>query len=146
MTVANGKEGATPAERPRWPYFGPPQKRLVFAGFAIWIGLALPWFIFRPLGIARYASPLAASWILWAGLMAMAGAMARWRLLALISALLGGGTALYIGFWQMLLILRRCGFDLQLQCFPGPGVLIVQATAVVVLFQCWRLFQDGRAG
>lgn len=144
--MATGKKSSTPAERPRWPYFGPPQKRLVFAGFAMWIGLALPWFIFRPLGISRYASPLAASWVLWAGLMAMAGAMARWRLLALISTLLGGGTALYISFWQMLLILQRCGFDLQLQCFPGPGVLLVQVTAVAVLFQGWRLFQGLRAG
>lgn len=134
------------AERPRWPYFGPPQKRLVFAGFGIWIGTALPWFIFRPLGISRYASPLAASWVLWAGLMAMAGAMARWRTLALLSAVMGGATALYIGFWQMLQILQRCGFDTNLECFPGPGVFAVQAAAVVVLFQAWRLYQGVRSG
>lgn len=133
------------AERPRWPYFGPPQKRLLFAGFGIWIGTALPWFVFRPLGVTRYASPLAASWILWAGLMALAGAMARWRMVALVSAVMGGGTALYIGFWQMLLILQRCGFDTRLQCFPGPGVVLVQATAAVVLFQAWRLFQGLRS-
>jgi hypothetical protein len=144
--MATRKKDPTPAQRPRWPYFGPPQKRLVFAGFGIWIGLALPWFVFRPLGITRYASPLAASWVLWAGLMAMAGAMARWRLVALISALLGGGTALYIGFWQMLLILQRCGLDVRLQCFPGPGVLLVQAVAAVVLFQAWQLFQGLRSG
>jgi hypothetical protein len=146
MTVALGKKGMPAGERPRWPYFGPPQKRLVFAGFAIWIGLALPWFIFRPLGISRYASPLAASWVLWAGLMAMAGAMARWRLVALISGLLGGATAMYMGVWQTLLILRRCGLDLQFQCFPGPGVFIVQLAAGVVLFQAWRLFQGLRTG
>ena len=140
------KKGSTRAERPRWPYFGPPQKRLVFAGFGIWIGIALPWFIFRPLGITRYASPLAASWILWAGLMAMAGAMARWRTLALISAVMGGGTALFFGFWQMLVILQRCGFDVQLECFPGPGLFVVQAAAAVVLFQGWRLFQGMRSG
>jgi hypothetical protein len=144
--MATRKKDPAPAQRPRWPYFGPPQKRLVFAGFGIWIGLALPWFVFRPLGITRYASPLAASWVLWAGLMAMAGAMARWRLLALISALLGGGTALYIGSWQMLLILQRCGLDVRLQCFPGPGVLLVQAVAAVVLFQAWQLFQGLRSG
>lgn len=140
------KRGPARAERPRWPYFGAPQKRLLFAGFGMWIGTALPWFIFRPLGISRYASPLAASWVLWAGLMALAGAVARWRILALFSALAGGGTALFLGFWQMLLILQRCGFDLQLRCFPGPGVLIVQVAAVVVLFQGWRLFQGLRAG
>jgi len=144
--MATRKKDPTSGKRARWPYFGPPQKRLVFAGFAIWIGTALPWFVFRPLGITRYASPLAASWILWAGLMAMAGAMARWRLVALISALLGGGTALYIGFWQMLLILQRCGFDARLQCFPGPGVFVIQATAAVVLFQAWRLYQGLRSG
>lgn len=146
MTVTTGEKGSPAAQRPRWPYFGPPQKRLVFAGFGIWIGLALPWFIFRPLGISRYASPLAASWVLWAGLMAMAGAMVRWRLLALVSAVLGGVTALYIGVWQTALIVQRCGFDLQLQCFPGPGVILVQATALVVLFQAWRLFQGARPG
>ena len=138
--------GPAPAKRPRWPYFGAPQKRLVFAGFGIWIGLALPWFIFRPLGISRYASPLAASWVLWAGLMVLAGAVARWHLLALLSALAGGGTAFFFGFWQMLVILQRCGFDFQLQCFPGPGVFIVQATAMVVLYQAYLLFQTMRSG
>ena len=59
-----------PADKPRWPYFGRPQKTLVFAGLATWAGVALPWFFFRPLNITRYASPLAASWLLWAGLMA----------------------------------------------------------------------------
>ena len=69
----------TPTQRPRWPYFGAPQRRLVFAGFGIWVGTALPWFVFRPLGLTRYASPMAASWVLWAGLMALAGAVVRWR-------------------------------------------------------------------
>ncbi len=144
MTKATSKRSPS-AERPRWPYFGPPQKRLLFAGFGIWIGTALPWFVFRPLGVTRYASPLAASWILWAGLMALAGAMARWRMVALVSAVMGGGTALYIGLWQMVLILQRCGFDTRLRCFPGPGVVVVQAAAAVVLFQAWRLFQGLRS-
>lgn len=134
-----------PAHKPRWPYFGVPQKRLLFAGFGIWIGTALPWFIFRPLGITRYASPLAASWLLWAGLMALAGAVARWRFLALVSAALGGGTALILSGWQMLIILDRCGVDVRLECVPGPGLFLIIATAIVVLVQGWRLFQATRA-
>jgi hypothetical protein len=147
MASGKGQKGRpAPAKRPRWPYFGQPQKRLLFAGFGIWIGTALPWFFFRPLGITRFASPLAASWLLWAGLMAMAGAVARWRVVALVSALAGGGTALFFGFWQMLVILQRCGFDLQLRCFPGPGVFLIQIAGAVALFQAWRLFQSARAG
>lgn len=144
MTTA-GNRGAPAANRPKWPYFGAPQKRLVLAGFGIWVGTALPWFIFRPLGITRHASPLAASWVLWAGLMVLAGAVARWRLLALVSALVGGGTALTLAFWQMLLIFQRCGFDTQLECVPGPGVFLVQSTAAVGLFQSYLLFQMMRS-
>jgi hypothetical protein len=132
--------------RGRWPYFGAPQRRLVFAGFGIWIGLALPWFISRPLGVSRHASPIAASWVLWAGLMVLAGAVARWRLLALVSALTGGGTAFVLGFWQMLVILQRCGFDVHLRCFPGPGLFVVQALAALGLFQGYRLLRGMRTG
>ena len=135
-----------PAQKPRWPYFGLTQKRLLFAGFGIWIGTALPWLILRPLGITRYASPLAASWLLWAGLMALAAAVARWRIVALVSALLGGGTALVLSGWQLLLILDRCGIDLRFDCVPGPGLFLVIVAAVVVLVQGRRLVQMMRAG
>lgn len=135
------------AEKPRWPYFGAPQKRMVLAGFGIWIGTALPWFIFRPLGITRHASPLAASWVLWAGLMVMAGAVARWKVLAIVSAVLGGVTAFTFASWQMAQILNACGgIDTNLNCVPGPGVFIVQGTAGVALFQAWRLRQTARPG
>ena len=139
-------KGPAPAQKPRWPYFGVPQKRLLFAGFGIWIGTALPWFIFRPLSVTRYASPLAASWLLWAGLMALAGAVARWRVVALASAVLGGGTALVLSGWQMLVILDRCGLDVRLQCVPGPGLFLIVATAVFVLLQSWRLFRIMHTG
>jgi len=134
-----------PTQKRRWPYFGVAQKRLLFAGFGIWVGTGLPWFIFRPLGLTRYASPLAASWLLWAGLMALAGAVARWRILALASAVLGGGTALVLSGWQLLVILDRCGIDLRLECVPGPGLFLILAAAVVVLRQSWRLVQMMRA-
>jgi hypothetical protein len=135
----------TPTQRPRWPYFGAPQRRLVFAGFGIWVGTALPWFVFRPLGLTRYASPVAASWVLWAGLMVLAGAVVRWRLLALVSAVAGAGTAFVLAFWQMLVILQRCGFDVHLRCFPGPGLFVVQALAAVGLYQGYKLVRGNAA-
>lgn len=135
------------AKKPRWPYFGPPQKRLVLAGFGIWIGTALPWFIFRPLDVTRHASPLAASWVLWGGLMVIAGAVARWKLLALLSALAGGATAFTLSSWQMLNIVEVCGgVDFSLNCVPGPGIFFVQGTAAVALFQAWLLLRTARAG
>lgn len=111
----------------------------------IWIGTALPWFVFRPLGVTRYASAMAASWVLWAGLMMLAGAVARWRLLALVSAVAGGGTGFVLGFWQMLVILQRCGFDVHLRCFPGPGLFVVQALAAVGLYQGYKLARGSAA-
>ena len=51
-----------------------------------------------------------------------------------------------VGFWQMIVILQTCGFDLQLQCFPGPGVFVVQAAATLGLFQGYRLFRAMRSG
>ena len=135
-----------PANKPRWPYFGKPQKTLVFAGFAMWIGVALPWFVFRPLDVTRFASPLAASWVLWAGLMALAGAVARWRLLAAFSAFAGGATGFVIAFWQLLIIFQRCGFDVRMRCFPGPGVFAIVATSVVVLVQGYRVLMAARTG
>lgn len=127
----------------RWPYLGPPQKRMLVAALAVWGGVGLPWFVFRPLGITRYASPLAASWVLWAGLMAIAGAVVRWKLVAVFSAVAGAATALSIGFWQTLVILDNCGFRFQLQCFPGPGVFVVQAAAGFALYQAYRMFRFG---
>lgn len=145
MTVKKpGKPAA--ADKPRWPYFGKPQKVMVFAGFGMWIGVALPWFVLRELNITRFASPLAASWVLWAGLMAFAGAVARWRLLAVVSAVAGGGTAFVISFWQLLIIFQRCGFDVRMRCFPGPGVFAIVATSMVVLVQGYRVFMAARTG
>lgn len=129
-------------DRPRWPYFGSPQRRLLLAGFGIWFGTALPWFVFRPLGLSRHASPVAASWVLWAGLMLLAGAVARWRSLALISAVAGGTTALALASWQLFVILQRCGIDVHLQCIPGPGLFVVEALAVVGLIQGHQIFRS----
>jgi hypothetical protein len=119
---------------------------MVFAGFGIWLGTALPWFIFRPLGLSRHAAPLAASWVLWAGLMVLAGAVARWRVLAIFSAVAGGATAFAVAFWQMAVILQRCGFDVHLQCLPGPGLFVVQALAVLAAVQGYRLGRISRTG
>ncbi|MGH8999536.1 MAG: hypothetical protein ACRDY7_09110 [Acidimicrobiia bacterium] len=132
------------ATKAKWPYFGRAQKLIVFAGVGIWLGLAMPWFIFRPLGITRYASPLAASWVLWAGLMTIAGAIARWRLLAVLSAVGGAGTAFVFAFWQMLRVFQVCGFDVRLRCVPGPGVFAVQAAAAFALYQAYRMFRTAR--
>jgi hypothetical protein len=132
---------APPVTKARWPYFGKPQKLILFAGFGIWLGLGLPWFVFRPLGVTRYASPMAATWVLWAGLMTLAGAIARWRFLAVLSGVAGAVTAFVMAFWQMLRVFDACGIDFKLECFPGPGVFAVEAAAILALYQSYKIFR-----
>src|SRR5919106_559789 len=94
--------------RRRWPYFGTAQKMLLGCGLAMWIGSSLPWVIIRPLGFYGRASVLALSWVLWAGLMTMGAAIARWRLVSLLSALFGGVVAVYLTLWQTWRVFDAC--------------------------------------
>lgn len=137
-----------PAAQPRWPYFGQPQRVLIFCGLAMFFGSILPWVIIRPFNFS--ASALARAWTLWAGLMAMAGGVARWRPLVLTSAVGAGGVAGYLAFWQGLRIFQDCAVRhiVRFRCVPGPGLLIVLAAGLVALWQAWRLrpesHRDGR--
>ena len=119
----------------RWPYFGKAQKRLLVSGVVMWIGAILPWVLL--LGHSLRAAPLAVSWALWAGLMTLAGASVRWRNLATLSAVLGGGGAVYLTMWQAT-TLRVC---LSSQCLPGPGLVLLFAAGVFALVQALVLFR-----
>lgn len=103
----------------------------------MWVGAFLPWLLI--LGQSLRASPLAASWALWAGLMTIAAASVRWRTIATLSAALGGGGAVYLAGWQATKLLTVC---VSLQCLPGPGVLVLFAAGVFALVQAVRLFRD----
>ncbi|MGH9038259.1 MAG: hypothetical protein ACRD0O_21095 [Acidimicrobiia bacterium] len=127
--------------RPRWPYFGQPQKLLLGCGLAMWMGSSLPWVIIRPLGFYGRASLLALSWVLWAGLMTMGAAIAPWRLVTLVSSVGGGAVAVYLALWQTWRVFQACPFSkiVRLECVPGPGVVIILAAGAVAMWQGWRL-------
>jgi hypothetical protein len=120
----------------RWPYFGRAQKRLLVSGVAMWIGAVLPWLLL--LGQSLRATPLAVSWALWAGLMTLAGASVRWRNIATLSAVLGGGGAIYLATWQATKLFSVC---LSAQCLPGPGLVLLFAAGVLALVQALVLFR-----
>jgi hypothetical protein len=120
----------------RWPYFGRPQKRLLVAGIAMWIGALLPWVMI--LGQSLRAAPLALSWALWVGLMTLAGASVRWRNIATLSSVLGGGGAIYLATWQATTLFKAC---LSTQCLPGPGLVLLFAAGVFALIQALGLFR-----
>ena len=130
-----------PGSRPRWPYFGQPQKLLLGCGLAMWLGSSLPWVIIRPLGFYGRVSLLALAWMLWAGLMTMGAAIAPWRLVTLVSAVGGGGVAAYLALWQTLRVFQTCPFSkiVYLDCVPGPGVIITFAAGALAMWQGWRL-------
>lgn len=121
----------------KWPYLGPPQKRLLIAGITMWVGALLPWVFV--LGQSLRATPLAMSWALWAGLMTLAAASVRWRAIATISALFGGGGALYLAIWQSTTLFDAC---LSTQCLPGPGVMLLLGAGALGLLQALSLFRD----
>ena len=120
----------------RWPYFGKAQKRLLVSGVVMWIGAILPWVLI--LGHPLRATPLAVSWTLWAGLMTLAGASVRWRNIATLSAVLGGGGAVYLAVWQATALFKTC---LSSQCLPGPGLVLLFAAGVFALVQALVLFR-----
>ena len=103
------------------------------------MGSVLPWAFI--LGELLWASPLALMWSFWAGLVTVAAAVARWRWVVLLSALFGGGTAVYFSIWQTSRILGVCG--LSLDCLPGPGVGLLLAGGLAALYGAARLVRAG---
>ena len=122
-------------DRKRWPYLGPPQRAILFASFGIFLGTALPWA--AVVGRFLWGSPVAITWTLSAGFMALAAGMVRWRLLVVPSAALGGATAVFFAAWQTMRILDRCG--LTIYCLPGPGLGLLLIGGLVAVYQSARL-------
>jgi hypothetical protein len=108
---------------------------MLFAGLGIFVGAALPWALV--LGQSLWGSPLALSWTLWAGLMTLAAAMIPWRPLFLLSALSGGGTALFFAVWQTARVLDRC--PLSLDCLPGPGLGLLLVAGGAAVYQAGKV-------
>lgn len=126
--------------RRRWPYFGG-QGQLLLAAIAILVGSALPWAFI--LGQLLWASPLAVMWSFWAGLVTVAAAVARWRWIVVVSALGGGGTAVFFAAWQTERIVGVCA--LSFDCLPGPGVGLLLAGGLAALYRAAQLVRAGRA-
>ena len=91
---------------------------MLAASVAIFLGSALPWALV--LGRFLWGSAAALTWTLSGGLLALAASLVRRRLLALASALGGGGIAVVFALWQTARIFDRCG--LTFDCVPGPGL------------------------
>jgi hypothetical protein len=111
--------------------------RLVGSAVAMWFAAALPWVVIRPVNFWSGASALAVAWMLWAGLMTVGAAIARSRVIVVVSALSGGGTAVYLAGWQTLHLLRLCHLDdvAGLRCFPGPGVLLSVTAGLLAMWE-----------
>jgi hypothetical protein len=125
-------------ERKRWPYLGPPQRALLFAAAGVFLGAALPWALVLEKWL--WGSPLAISWVLWAGLMTIVAAWVRWRAIVVVSALSGGGTAVGFAVWQTVRIFEVC--PLSLHCLPGPGLGVLLAAGAAALYQTVQLVRD----
>jgi hypothetical protein len=134
--VARGKGESRAEKRRRWPYL-PGQEILLAAGIGIIAGTALPWAFV--LDRFLWGSPLAIMWAFWAGLMTLAGSAVRWRPLALVSALAGGGAAVAFAVWQTARILDRC--PLSLDCVPGPGLGFLLAGGGAAVYWSARLLR-----
>ena len=115
------------------PYV-PGQRTILLGALAILVGTALPWAVI--LGQLLWGSPLAITWTLSAGLMTLAGSAVRWRPIVLVSAALGGGTAVFFAVWQTVRILDRC---LSLDCLPGPGLGLLLGGGGVAFYEAARL-------
>jgi hypothetical protein len=124
-------------ERRRWPYQGAPQRALLFAAAGVFLAAALPWALV--LGRWLWGSPLAISWVLWAGLMTVVAAWVPWRAVVVVSALAGGGTAVGFAVWQTARIFDVC--PLSLECLPGPGVGVLLAAGGAALYQAVQLLR-----
>ncbi|MDQ3891145.1 MAG: hypothetical protein M3312_11435 [Actinomycetota bacterium] len=128
------RETAKPGLRARkWPYF-PGQTMMLVGALGILAGTALPWAVV--LGQYLWASPLALTWTLWAGMMALAASVARWRLLVLVSSAVGGCTAVVFAVWQTARIVQSC---LSVHCLPGPGVVLLLAGGLATLYEGARM-------
>ena len=126
-------------KRSGWPYF-PAQFVLVFAAIGMVVGAFLPWALV--LGHGLQASLLALSWTLWAAIMTLTAAIVRWRVVVVVSAGVGGGTAAALAVWQTARILDRC--PLSFDCLPGPGLGLLLAAGGAAAYQAVRLFVSRR--
>jgi hypothetical protein len=131
-SAARAKAG----EQRRWPYFAA-QRTFLYAGLGIIIGAFLPWALILGQGLG--ASPMARAWTLWAGLMILAGTMAKWRPLVISSGLLGGGAAVYFSLWQTSKIVSTC---FSAQCLPGPGLGLLLFGGGAAVWWSYRMIRD----
>ncbi len=120
--------------RPRWPYYVE-QLVLLFAAIGMVVGAFLPWALV--LGHGLQASLLALSWTLWAAIITLTAAIVRWRVVVILSAGAGGGTAVALAVWQTARILDRC--PLSLDCLPGPGLGLLLTAGGAACYQAIRL-------
>jgi hypothetical protein len=71
--------------------------------------------------------------------MTIVAAWVPWRVVVVVSALAGGGTAVGFAAWQTMRIFEVC--PLSLECLPGPGVGVLLAAGAAALYQAVQLLR-----
>lgn len=130
----------TTAARPRWPYLGPGQSRLLFAAIAILIGSFLPWVQTAVGTFTGMAGP--GVWTFYAGVLALAGAMIRRRRVALAHAWLAGAACVALPLWQAGRLFQVCDGG---ACAPASGLVLVLGAGIYACLQARRMTRGAHA-
>lgn len=129
---AEGATGAVP--RPRWPYLGPAQSRLLLAAAGMLVGSFLPWV---DTAFGRFTGMSGPGvWTFYAGVLALAGSMLRRRRLALAHAWLAAIVCVVLPLWQGMKLLQVCGGG---ACAPSTGLVVVLGAGVYAGVQAHRM-------
>ncbi len=127
ITSTAARNSRTEAPRPRWPYLGRPQRRLLIAAFLVLFGSVTPWV--DTVGGNLLGVQGGGLYTLSAGGIGLAGAFFRRRGVVLAHAFVLAGTPLVIATWQVArLIAIGCDFRV---CAPGVGLVITLAGGAI---------------
>jgi hypothetical protein len=122
----------------RWPYAGEGQKTLLLAAGMALIASFLPW-LSTPVGnMSGMHGP--GVWTLYAAVLGIAGAMIKWRRVALLHALPLGVAATLLPVWQLLRIADRVGWFAGWA--PATGMVLAFGAGRLALRAAWRLHTE----
>lgn len=120
--------------RVRWPYQGRPQLHLLLAAVPLVVGSFLPWLETGLLTFPGTAGP--GLWTLCAGVVALAGAMAKRRVIVLGHAAVVAMAGVGLPVWQVARMARLVGWE---GWFPGTGMFLVLVGGVASAVAAVRL-------
>ena len=133
---------APPRQRRR---LHPGQKKLIIASIALFLGSWLPWFstnvgnvtaMWFSFDFGSETLMLAGQPGLWtwmASFMALAGALAPWRMFSVASAGLAALVSLGLGGFYLIRALTGSYFFAQANWLPGPGLVFLAGGAIMCL-------------